>query len=88
MTIHLITYDLNRKGQDYDALYKAIQSQGEHIHPMQNLWLVRSDKTNGEIRDALKEHIDPNDDVWVSTVTRWAASGLSDGTYKWLKGEK
>lgn len=88
MTTHLITYDLNQKGQDYDALYEAIKAQGEHIHPMQNLWFVRSDKSNGEIRDELKEHIDSNDDVWVSTVNGWAASGLSNETYRWLKGEK
>lgn len=30
----LITYDLNKQGQDYDALYKEIKTAPDWIHPM------------------------------------------------------
>lgn len=61
MAIKLITYDLNKEGQDYTNLYKEIKSLGECINPLDSVWLVQTDISSPEIRNRLREIADEND---------------------------
>ena len=87
MANFLITYDLNKSGQDYPGLYKAIKALGENIHPLQNVWFVRSTETSGEIRDALQDHVDSNDKIFVTLVSKWSSYRLGSTNADWLNGK-
>lgn len=66
--VYAITYDLNKPGQDYARLYSTIKTLGDWIWPLQNLWLVDSEKGSQEIADLTHAVIDPNDAVFVVRV--------------------
>lgn len=85
MAKYLITYDLNKPGQDYSGLYAAIQGLGLYKHPLDSTWFVKTSKTGENIRDALKQKIDGNDKLFVTEVSGWASFNLPD-LAKWLNG--
>lgn len=70
---YLITYDLNKPGQNYSELYSAIKQQGAWIHPLESVWFVKSAKSAVELRDTLKTHLDGSDQLFVSVVTNWGS---------------
>jgi hypothetical protein len=87
MAVYSINYDLNRPGQNYAGLIKAIEDAfPARWNCLKSTWLVRSDSTSVKIRDHLLPHIDSNDKLFVSEVTRNCAwSGFPEAGSKWLK---
>jgi hypothetical protein len=55
---------------------------------METVWIVRSDKTPGEIRDKLAKQIGADDQIFVADITgipaEWA--GINEAGTIWLKG--
>lgn len=86
MSVYLVSYDLNRPGQDYGSLWKAIQSYPGSCHAMESQWFIRSDKSVDEICRHLRGFIDKNDFLFVSEVTPGHQAGwLADDVAAWLK---
>ena len=83
--LHLITYDLNRPGQNYSSLFEAIRSIGANWHPMDSVWFVRTTWTAANVRDHLLPHIDQNDTLFVSRVTEAAWHGLRTDGATWIQ---
>jgi len=86
MTTCLITYDLNRPGQNYNDLFEAIKAIGTWWHCLDSTWIVKSNLTAVQIRDSLSTKIDKNDSLLVvvlSGVGAW--TGFSDDCSNWLK---
>lgn len=85
MNTILIGYDLNKAGQDYGNLIDKIKSLGAWWHHLDSTWLVRTSRTPVEVRDALKPHIDANDELLVIDVTgrarAWTGFNASGGTW-------
>jgi hypothetical protein len=83
----LITYDIHpAQGSTYDELGKAIQSLGDWWHHLETVWIVRSDRGPGEIRDGLKAYIGTDDQLLVVDITGDEAEwiGVSDTGSIWL----
>ncbi len=61
--ILLITYDLNKPGQDYPGLYEALKSSGWWWHHLDPLWIV---KTNDSPKSWYENTLilDKNDNVF------------------------
>lgn len=78
--LYLITYDLNKPEQHYNALYTAIKSTGHWCHGMQNTWFVKSSHTASAIRDHLKQHIDSNDKLFVAQVGDWGSMNMKEAS--------
>jgi hypothetical protein len=87
MATLLVGYDLNTPGKNYDDLIDAIKAESAWWHHLDSTWLVKSSKTPVQLRDALKKHIDANDELLVIDVTgdSRAWSGFNDPGSKWLK---
>lgn len=86
MTTYLITYDLNRPGQNYNDLFEAIKAIGTWWHCLDSTWVVKSNLTAVQIRDSLSNNMDQNDSLLVlglSGVGAWI--GFSDECSNWLK---
>jgi hypothetical protein len=73
MSTHLIGYDLDKPGQDYTDLEKAIKELGTWWHCLDSTWIVKSDLTDTQILNKLKVQIDSNDKLLVVTLTGSAA---------------
>lgn len=69
---YLISYDLRNK-RDYEDLYEAIKSYLKHTQVLESVWAVKSEKTASEIRDSLKQFIDNDDGLFVSSCPEGAA---------------
>jgi len=84
--IYALTYDLNATGQDYDSLYKKINSLGETLRPLQNLWLLNSQYSADTIRDEIRSVIDDNDFVFIARLTKGSYSAWMPVTaHAWLE---
>ena len=81
--VYAITYDLNRPGQNYPALYRTIQGMGQTNHALQNLWLLDTNMSADSVRDALRSVIDPNDFVFVCRVEIYSAF-MPSSSIQWL----
>jgi hypothetical protein len=87
MKSYLVSYDLNRPGQDYANLFDAIKSVCSlWWHHLDSTWVIKSDKSASEIRDALTPHIDKNDELLVVTLAGIGAwKGFTPQGSEWLK---
>lgn len=86
-----ITYDLNRgghyhlNGQDYPDLYEKIESLGETIHPLQNLWFLNTTLDVDTISNEIRRVIDNNDFLFVTQLNNGYCSGiLPQDAVTWL----
>lgn len=87
MNTLMVGYDLNRPGQNYDALIEQLKSFSSWWHHLDSTWLIKTAKTAVEVRDELKPHIDQGDELLVVNLGDRSAAwvGFSDQGSQWLK---
>jgi len=86
MKSYLITYDLLKPGQNYDELYEAIKKLGNWWHCLQSVWIIKTDSTAIQIRDALQSYCDSNDKLLVVRLSGEGAwTGFDSTCSSWLK---
>ena len=87
MNTILIGYDLNTAGQDYKELIDAIKAlANDWWHCLDSTWIIKTNLGVVQVRDALMQHIDSNDELLVLTVNGAAAwTGFKDNCSTWLK---
>lgn len=83
----LIGYDLNKTGQDYTNLIDAIKKMyPNYWHCLDSTWIVKTEQTALQVCNAVRPHIDNNDELLCVTLTRDAAwVGFNDNCSNWLK---
>jgi CRISPR-associated endonuclease Cas2 len=64
MSKFYVAYDLDKPGQNYQNLWDELDSLGAQ-RVQDSVWVLKSDNTESEIRDTLKQHIDQNDRILV-----------------------
>lgn len=82
--ILLITYDLNKPGQDYTALYKEIKKAGTWWHHLDSTWIISTNLSPNEWQKRLMKHIDKNDNLLVIEVCKNYQGWLPEKAWKWL----
>ncbi|WP_206495098.1 hypothetical protein [Microbacterium sp. KRD174] len=87
MATYLISYDLVGPNRDYEAVKDHIRSTyGTRAKPLESVWLVKTDKSAAEIRDALKEHVDSNDKILVVALAKgWGTKNIAKVTADWMR---
>ncbi len=83
--VYLISYDLNKPGQNYDDLYEAIKELGIWWHYLDSTWLVKADLNATQIRDHLRKTTDDNDHFLVIGVTNEFDGWLPEKAWEWLR---
>lgn len=68
MKLHIVSYDLNTPGQNYDRLIKRLTEIGAK-RILFSQWMLKSGLNAAELRDDLARYIDPNDKLLVADVT-------------------
>jgi hypothetical protein len=85
MKSYLIGCDLNRPGRNYPELMAAFDQFPLRWHHLDCVWVVKVDWTVRQVRDHLKPHIDPTDELLVVELTGEAAwCGFNDDAIVWL----
>lgn len=83
--ILLISYDLNKPGQDYKSLYSEIKTAGTWWHHLDSTWLVDTNLTPKVWQANLVKHMDQNDSLLVIEVCKNYQGWLPDTAWKWLR---
>lgn len=66
--VYLISYDLNRPGQDYSGLHTEIKNNSTWWHFLDSTWLIYTYEKADQIVKRLEPHIDKNDFLLVIDV--------------------
>lgn len=84
---YIISYDLNTKGQDYDAIYNAIKdcSTGAWMHYLDSTWIIASYMSASEIETKLTKVIDSNDFFFVAEITKNYGGWLPKEAWTYLR---
>lgn len=73
MKSYLITYDLKKSGQNYNALYDAIKSASYNdtwMHYLDSTWIIKSNLSVQQVSDKIKQAVDDNDSFIVIEVVK------------------
>lgn len=83
----LVAYDLNRPGQDYSGLYKALKAAPLWWHYLDSTWLLRTEESAVQVRDRLSLHFDGGDELLVIDVTgtEVAWEGFEQRPSQWIR---
>lgn len=86
MAVHWVNYDLNKTGQNYDALITYLKSHQTWAKPLKSSFFVKTTLTAGALREGAQKYIDSNDDLIVVDVTgrSWSSWGLPKEVTDWL----
>lgn len=88
MTAILITYDLNKPGQNYDALYEEIKNLGATWwHYLDSTWIVAGASLTAEnVSQKLSKHCDKGDRLLCLNITGDSSQGLlTQDAWDWIK---
>jgi hypothetical protein len=81
-----VNYDLISPGKDYEKLFEFLRnSPGGWAKPLKSMWFVRTNRSAGQLRDAIKSYVDANDELVTVDVTYadWATN-FRDSTVEWM----
>ena len=84
MAKYLISYDLDKPGQEYHRLIKELERLGA-IRVLYSQWVFRTTSTAVQIRDYLRSFIDSNDMLLVVALTgeaAWTSLMVSNETFQ------
>lgn len=84
MTVYCVSYDLNKAGQNYNALYEELKKAGTWWHYLDSTWLIDTSLTAQSLSDRLLKHIDSNDRLLVIKVTRDYQGYLPKEAWDWI----
>ena len=84
MAVFLVSYDLNKQGQNYTNLINAIKTYDGYIECLRSQWLISTNKNVDTIYNHLKSKIDSNDSLIITRVVKPYQGYLSNKVIDWL----
>ncbi len=84
MNKYLVSYDLDKPGQDYHRLIKELERIGA-LKVLYSEWIYRTTSSAKDVRDHLRQFIDGNDMLLVVGLTgeaAWTSLMVSNDTFK------
>lgn len=84
--IYIVCYDLKPPTQRYASLVERVKSYSGWAYVCESTYLIRTDDTAAQVRDALGIDVDGNDKLFVGTISAPAAwKGLPQEVSEWIK---
>jgi len=84
--LYLVSYDLNKPGQEYKELYKELKNSNNWWHYLDSTWLIVTEESINELNDRIKNKIDKNDSLLIFDITNMDYSGwLSEEAWQWIR---
>ena len=87
MPTYVVGYDIHpSKGETYSELIDAIKSLGSWWHHLDSTWVIVTNQSAVQIRDALQRHLKQDDQVLVvRSGGEGAWKGFDNNGADWLK---
>ncbi|HEY3114041.1 MAG TPA: hypothetical protein VGJ62_10180 [Gemmatimonadaceae bacterium] len=67
MAAYLLTYDLDKPGQNYPPLLAALSNAGA-VRILLSTWLIQTTESSVQVRDRYLRYLDANDRLFVTAV--------------------
>lgn len=85
MAVYMITYDLNKQGQNYSKVIQTINECSiEQYSVWKSSYLIKSDMTAKQISDKISQFLDENDKMIVVEVNGNYDGWLPHGSWEYL----
>lgn len=81
----LITYDLNKSGQNYAALIEKIKTLGAWAKVQQSAWYLHTSYSSKEVLEMLSSVTDYNGSLFVAQLSEANWRGLSNEVSKFIQ---
>lgn len=82
----MLSYDLNRPGQDYKNLFEAIHRCGDAIHCLGSVWLLHTTMTVTQVQQILHQNMESNDYLMVVDITGQSRDGwMPKSVWEWAR---
>lgn len=85
MTVYCVSYDLNKTGQNYSALYDELKASPGWWHNLDSTWLVSTQESADQLCDRLLRHLDQNDRLLVIKVVKPFQGFLTEKAWEWIR---
>lgn len=85
MTVYCVSYDLNKAGQNYSALYDELKASPGWWHNLDSTWLVSTQESADQLCDRLLRHLDQNDRLLVIKVVKPFQGFLTEKAWEWIR---
>jgi len=85
MTVYCVSYDLNKTGQNYSALYEELKKSSSWWHYLDSTWLIYTSETADQLSERLLKHTDQNDRLLVIKVVKSYQGWLNEEAWKWIR---
>jgi hypothetical protein len=84
MSVYCVSYDLNKSGQNYNALYDEIKRSPGWIHALDSLWFISTNENATEVSARIKRVVDQNDNYIVIQLIGNYNGWLPQNVWDWL----
>lgn len=89
MKTYIVTYQFRNYSKNYASFHEAIKTNyTKRQHPMESLWLIRTDETPLEIFGKLKPHLGDTDSIFVAEITDSHEGRMPKSMWEWLSNKK
>ncbi len=85
MAVRLITYDLNKTGQNYTKLLEVIRSYGAWARLSESSYAIVTNEFVEVTYNKLKPYFDPNDNLLILTLAGAHIGQNSQEVVDWLR---
>jgi hypothetical protein len=82
--VYCVSYDLNKLGQRYAALYEELKKSSLWWHYLDSTWLIATHETATQLSNRLRQRIDSNDYILVIEVRRSYDGWLPQKAWDWI----
>ncbi|EMN7853165.1 hypothetical protein WAZ04_002482 [Staphylococcus pseudintermedius] len=85
MNKYVVSYDLNKEGQNYSELIKLLKSFPVYIHIQKSYWFIKSNQQLKTISEQIDSILDSNDEYLILEFDSYPMGKVSDEVYPDLK---
>ncbi len=84
MSVYCVSYDLNKTGQNYTALYEELKKSSSWCHPLDSTCLIYTTERAEALSKRIGRHLDKNDRWLVIKVTAEYQGWLDQEVWDWI----
>lgn len=88
MAVFLVSYDLNKQGQNYTNLINAIKTYDAYIKCLHSQWLISTNDNIDSVYVYLSNKINNNDLLLITPIVQPFYATLQSDVISWLKHEQ
>ncbi|MCD8890961.1 CRISPR-associated protein Cas2 [Staphylococcus nepalensis] len=81
MSKYVVSYDVNKGGQNYSELIKYLESFTKKVHIQESVWFIQSDLSKSSISNNIQNILDTNDEFLVYLLNDSPYGSVDDDVY-------